>query len=226
MTVLWETESTRQLQSVPSQRTLDPSFSFPYHFVDSVTAQMRVFASVLLTVSSAFAYQVTFPGNAQGWNNTGPNYLSWARVDTDPLTFTAVLTNVNTNSNQVMDNNIDGTLGIVQCSAPSGGWPSGSGFRVNLVQDAQHLDTILAQSNQFNITAVSSGSTTSSASTQAATSGVTVTATATPSAASGVTSSSTSTTPTGVSAASLGADTQAGLLTAVAALTAFITTLF
>jgi hypothetical protein len=42
----------------------------------------------------------------------------------------------------------------------------------------------------------------------------------------GVSSSDTSTTPTGVSAASFGADAQAGLLTAVAALTAFIATLF
>ena len=51
------------------------------------------------------------------------------------------------------------------------------------------------------------------------------TATSTVTATGVSTSSDTSTTPTGVSAASLGADAQAGLLTAVAALTAFITTL-
>lgn len=55
---------------------------------------MRVFASVLLFLSSAFAYQVTYPGGSQGWNTTGPNYLEWVRVDTDPLNFTVVLTNV------------------------------------------------------------------------------------------------------------------------------------
>lgn len=54
---------------------------------------MRAFASVFLTVTSAFAYQVTYPGGSQGWNTTGPNYLMWDRVDTDPLNFTAVLTN-------------------------------------------------------------------------------------------------------------------------------------
>lgn len=54
---------------------------------------MRVFASVFLAVSSALAYQVTYPGGSQGWNTTGPNYLEWERVDTDPLNFTAVLVN-------------------------------------------------------------------------------------------------------------------------------------
>jgi hypothetical protein len=54
---------------------------------------MRVFASVLLTVSSAFAYQVISPGGSQGWNTTGPNSLVWDRVDTDPVDFAAVLTN-------------------------------------------------------------------------------------------------------------------------------------
>lgn len=55
---------------------------------------MRVFTSLLLAVSSAFAYQVTYPGGDQGWTTSGPNYLKWERVDTDPLNFTAVLTNV------------------------------------------------------------------------------------------------------------------------------------
>ncbi|KAH0839942.1 hypothetical protein J3R83DRAFT_896 [Lanmaoa asiatica] len=180
---------------------------------------MRVLASVLLAVPLAFAYSVTYPGGSQGWNTTGPNYLMWERVDTDPLSFTVVLTNVNAASNQVLDAVIDGTLGITMCSPPSGGWPSGSGFRVNLAQDATHLDSLLAQSSEFNITAVSSnGSTTSSVST--------LTAATTTQSTPGVSSSDTSTTPTGTSAASLGADAQASLLTAVAALTALITTLF
>lgn len=66
-----------------------------------------------------------------------------------------------------MDAVVDGTLAVIACSPPSGGWPSGSGFRVNMVQDAQHLDTIFAQSSEFNITAISSSeATTSSAPTQ------------------------------------------------------------
>lgn len=55
---------------------------------------MRFIAAVLLSVSSALAYQVISPGGSQGWTTTGPNILVWERVDTDPQNFTAVLTNV------------------------------------------------------------------------------------------------------------------------------------
>ena len=66
-----------------------------------------------------------------------------------------------------MDAVVNGTLGSVICSTPSGGWPSGSAFRVNIALDSEDLNTLLAQSSEFNITAVSSdGSTTSSVSTQ------------------------------------------------------------
>ncbi|KAF8557027.1 hypothetical protein OG21DRAFT_1407884 [Imleria badia] len=132
---------------------------------------MRVFTCLLLVVSSAFAYHVTYPNTDQGWTTSGLNYLEWERVDTDPTTFTVVLKNdvspCNTNYNEILDSNVDGTLGTQLCSTPSGGWPTGSAFRVNLAQDPEHLDTLLAQSNQFNITATSSGgSTMSSASIQ------------------------------------------------------------
>ncbi|KAF8842719.1 hypothetical protein BDN67DRAFT_898623 [Paxillus ammoniavirescens] len=125
---------------------------------------MRAFVTVLFAVSSAFAYQVTSPGNTQGWTSTGPNTLEWVRVATDPLNFTAVLTNTNRavmpQNDQVLNALVDGTLGTIVCNPPSGGWPLGSGFRVNLAQDAQHLDTLLAQSNEFSIT-LPNGSTTS-----------------------------------------------------------------
>ncbi|KAF8557912.1 hypothetical protein OG21DRAFT_140877 [Imleria badia] len=128
---------------------------------------MRVFTCLLLVASSAFAYQVTSPGGNQGWTTSGPNYLTWVRVDTDPANFTAVLENDNTGYNEILYSNVDGTLGTLLCSAPSGGWTTGFAFRVNLAQDPEHLDTLLAQSNQFNITATSSGgSTMSSASIQ------------------------------------------------------------
>ncbi|KAG6378737.1 GPI-anchored small secreted protein [Boletus reticuloceps] len=182
---------------------------------------MRVLTSVLLAVSSAFAYQVTFPGDSQGWNTTGPNFLKWQRVDTDPTSFAVVLTNQNTGYDEILDSVIDGTLGSVQCSTPAGGWPSGTDFRVNIAQDATHLGGLLAQSDGFNITQVSSnGSTTTSASAQTATSLSTST-----SSAPSTSSSQTSTSPTGTSAAFLGADAQAGLISAVAALTVLITTL-
>lgn len=69
-------------------------------------------------------------------------------------------------NDQVLDALVDGTQGTIICNPPSGGWPMGDGFRVNLAQDAQHLDSLLAQSNEFSITAPSSssGATTSTSS--------------------------------------------------------------
>lgn len=52
---------------------------------------------------------------------------------------------------QILAALVDGTTGSQQMNPPSGGWPTGSGFRVNLVQDAQDLNTILAQSGTFSI---------------------------------------------------------------------------
>jgi len=66
------------------------------------------------------------------------------------------------NGDQVLNALVDGTLGNITCNPPSGGWPTGAGFRVNLVQDATHLNSILAQSSQFNINGSSSTTTTSS----------------------------------------------------------------
>ncbi|KAL4076138.1 hypothetical protein V8B97DRAFT_2001772 [Scleroderma yunnanense] len=183
---------------------------------------MRVFGAVLLSVSSALAYQVTYPGGSQGWNITGPNYLMWNRVSTDPLNFTAVLTNQNTNvmpiNNQVLDALVDGTLGSIICSPPSAGWPTGDGFRVNLAQDAEHLDSLLAQSSEFSINASTTGTIT-----MTSTSGQSVSYVATPATMSTPSSSDTSTSPTNVGAALPGVDAKSGLLTALAALTAFIT---
>ncbi|KAH7914432.1 hypothetical protein BJ138DRAFT_1000125 [Hygrophoropsis aurantiaca] len=124
---------------------------------------MRTFATVFLaSIASALAYQVTSPGGAQGWTTSGPNVLKWQRVDTDPLNFTAVLTNVNQGvmplGDQVLNALVDGTQGQIICNPPSGGWPTGDGFRVNLAHDVQNLDTLLAQSTQFSITAPSSSS--------------------------------------------------------------------
>ncbi|KAG2077232.1 hypothetical protein BDR04DRAFT_1113301 [Suillus decipiens] len=205
---------------------------------------MRSSAAILLaSIASAFAYQVTSPGGSQGWTTSGPNYLTWERVDTDPLNFTAVLTNVACNQgampqgDQVLNALVDGTLGTIQCNPPSGGWPQGAGFRVNLAANAQNLDQLLAQSSQFNInsTTSSTSSTTDTAATSSSLVTTVVTSTTpvvsststthtTPIASS--TSSDTSTTPTASSAAILGMKVEAGFLTAVAALAAFITTRF
>ena len=60
---------------------------------------------------------------------------------------------------QVLAALVVGTLGQTTVNPPSGGWKTGQGFRVNLVQDSQHLDSILAQSEEFDITVSSSTST-------------------------------------------------------------------
>jgi len=55
---------------------------------------MRNFAALFLVFSaSALAYQITSPSGTKGWTNSGAQPLAWQRVDTDPLNFTAVLTN-------------------------------------------------------------------------------------------------------------------------------------
>lgn len=46
---------------------------------------------------------------------------------------------------------VDGTLGKASLNPPSGGWPTGASFRLNLVQDDRNLNAILAQSPEFSI---------------------------------------------------------------------------
>ena len=106
-----------------------------------------------------------------GYSFTRLDSLVWTRVDTDPLNFTALLVNqvlvvsplpcpsfsfftqqISGFSPQILAALVDGTLGKVNLNPPSGGWTVGSGFRVNLVKDANDLSTIYAQSLQFNIT--------------------------------------------------------------------------
>jgi len=57
---------------------------------------------------------------------------------------------------QVLNALVDGTLGTIVCSPPSGGWPQGSGFRVNLAANAENLNSLLAQSGEFGIVAATS----------------------------------------------------------------------
>jgi len=126
---------------------------------------MRSVAFLLAFISSAFAYSVLSPNGAQGWTNQGAQLLTWQRVDTDRLNFTAVLTNQNVTGfdPQILAALVDGTLGKANMNPPSGGWPTGSHFRVNLVQDATDLNAILAQSPEFDITPPTSSSKSTSA---------------------------------------------------------------
>ena len=61
---------------------------------------------------------------------------------------------------QVLAALVDGTLERTSLNPPSGGWPTGSHFRVNFVQDPNNLNTIYAQSGEFNISSSTSTSTT------------------------------------------------------------------
>jgi hypothetical protein len=53
---------------------------------------------------------------------------------------------------------VDGTLGTIQVNAPSTFFPVGSNFRINMVKDTENLNTILAQSPQFDIVAAPAAS--------------------------------------------------------------------
>jgi len=179
---------------------------------------MRSAAALLSLAASAFAYQVTFPTSSEGWTNSGAQTLSWTRVDTDPTNFTVVLKNSDPSvlaDEQVLAAQVDGTLGNTTLNPPSGGWPSpAGGYQVNLVQNTTELNTILAQSNDFNITeSTSSSSSTGSASsgsstgTPSATTTDSATGPDTSSSGTDSTSSPSSTTSSKNGAVSLGAQT-------------------
>jgi len=116
---------------------------------------MRVSAPILFLTfaASAFAYRVTSPGPSVGWTTSGTQTLTWERVDTDALNFTAVLVDKLNSPPQILAALVDGTLLKTAVNPPSGGWPSGDGYRVNLVKDQTSLTSILAQSGPFNINA-------------------------------------------------------------------------
>jgi hypothetical protein len=46
---------------------------------------------------------------------------------------------------------VDGTQGKFSVNPPSTDFPVGKGFRLNLVKDSENVNTILAQSDQFDI---------------------------------------------------------------------------
>jgi hypothetical protein len=120
------------------------------------TAIAGIFLSL---AASTFAYTVTVPNDSTGWTNSGSQPLAWQRVNTDPLNFTVALVNQGQNPpiNQILAALVDGTLLNTTVNPTGGGWPTGKGFQVNLLASDSN-STILAQSNQFTISA---GNTTS-----------------------------------------------------------------
>ncbi|KAG9105119.1 hypothetical protein FRC07_009602, partial [Ceratobasidium sp. 392] len=119
-------------------------------------AIMRTTLVTLLSfVAGSLAYQVTSPASSTKWySGMVTNQLTWNRVDTDAKTFTIVLTNQDRSllpTNQQLIATVDGTTGKIDVPAPSGGFPVGKGFRVNLVKSPSEMNTILAQSPEFEI---------------------------------------------------------------------------
>ncbi|KAJ7498724.1 hypothetical protein FB451DRAFT_1202836 [Mycena latifolia] len=101
--------------------------------------------TVAAFVASVSAIAVTSPGTTSNWTNDGSQSITWTSVSTDPANFTIVLTN--NRSLMPTNNQILKAL-----------------YRVNFCKDSEDLNTILAQSDEFNITAApvqSSASTTS-----------------------------------------------------------------
>ncbi|KAJ7044541.1 hypothetical protein C8F04DRAFT_1068691 [Mycena alexandri] len=131
-----------------------------------------VFALAAAFVSVS-AISVTSPTATKGWTNSGSNTATWTSVSTDALNFTLLLTKMTDSTyNQVLAALVTTKDGTVTVGAPSsaGGWPApGSGYRLNLVQDQDHLTTIYAQSEQFNITAPTTPSGSNSAASSAST---------------------------------------------------------
>ncbi|KAH9850010.1 hypothetical protein C2E23DRAFT_837018 [Lenzites betulinus] len=200
---------------------------------------MRSIAVLFALAASAFAYSVTEPTNSTGWTTSGPNEVSWTKVDTDAANFTIVLVNQASfpPTSQILDALVDASLGKITVNPPSGGWKTGTGFQVNLVKDAENTNTILAQSDQFTIsTSTSSTFSTASSGTVATGSSATLTVPATATAGAGSSSgitatdssgaadpsgSDTSTSP-GTNGAATSMGMQAGLFAGLALLGAFL----
>ncbi|KAI5896481.1 uncharacterized protein SCHCODRAFT_02614981 [Schizophyllum commune H4-8] len=126
-------------------------------------------ATILLALAAAVsAITITEPNSSQSWTNKGGQTVKWQAVDTDPTSFTILLTNtdrsVMPDNNQMLAAEVDSSLGETTVNAPSGGWPSGGSFRVNFVKNTTELNTILAQSDEFDIKEDTSSSSSSSSS--------------------------------------------------------------
>ncbi|KAI0031656.1 hypothetical protein K488DRAFT_51560 [Vararia minispora EC-137] len=121
---------------------------------------MRAVLAFLSLVSCALAISVTKPNASQGWVlNASNNTVSWTSVSTDRANFTILLVNQNTTPafQQILVALRDTSGGSTAVSLPNT-VTAGSGYRVNLVQDTQNLNSILAQSEDFTIAPASTSS--------------------------------------------------------------------
>ncbi|KIY50035.1 hypothetical protein FISHEDRAFT_57757 [Fistulina hepatica ATCC 64428] len=163
---------------------------------------MRCSLITFVLASTALAYEITSPNADEGWTNSGAQTVSWSTVSTDASNFTILLINQSNNQDysQVLDSLVEGDLDTISVNAPSGGWPTGSDYRVNFVKSSEETSTIYAQSDEFNITAVASSSAASGSSTAASSSGSSTAASSSGSSSAATTKSTSGTTATATEA--------------------------
>ncbi|KAH8830380.1 Quinolinate phosphoribosyl transferase [Flagelloscypha sp. PMI_526] len=111
-----------------------------------------LFANIFVALAAILgvvAFEVTSPTATQGWTSSGPQTLSWKRVQSDPTSFAIVLTDGNPANNVILMDTVDATSATsTTVNPPSSGWPSGK-YQVNLVKSKDDETSILAQSGQF-----------------------------------------------------------------------------
>jgi len=114
---------------------------------------MRAFAAVALFITSALSLAVIQPAPGTIWDITPTHFVSWSSVSTDRANFSIVLVNeqVNPTYSQLLEALVPTNAGNTTVNAPASGWPVGSGFQINFVQDANNLNAILAQSQNLTI---------------------------------------------------------------------------
>ncbi|RSH93230.1 hypothetical protein EHS25_007584 [Saitozyma podzolica] len=133
-------------------------------------------ATLLALVSQISAIQVTSPSSSTVWSSgTSGQTVSWQSVSTDPTSFVIQLVNqagfLSNSPVTLTANQSTGSSNVVNSATvtyPSGSWPVGTAFQINLMSSSNSNAAILAQSQQFNIT--SSGSTAASGSSSASSS--------------------------------------------------------
>jgi len=189
-----------------------------------------VFVPLSIFAAAVQAITVTSPRDGDTWSIEGPNTVSWTSVSSDPNVFQIILTNPAGSQVQTLVAQQATTSKTVQVRAPSGDFPTGSMWRVNLMSTT-NTGSILAQSGYFNITdavASVSGSVTLGAATAViptTMSGMTVKATSLisgPTATgTGATSTAVDLNPTGTSGAAGFFQLSTGLVAVVAAIHAF-----
>ncbi|KAK0231010.1 hypothetical protein IW262DRAFT_449368 [Armillaria fumosa] len=149
------------IEMAPATRSLTRNAPSVFYSYPTLILPSPFFVVFIACATSALAYTDTVANASQVWTNSGSQTLSWTKVDTDRSNFTIVLTNQDRSVlslDQTLASLVDGSLGTQQVNPPAGGWIVGGTYRVNFVQDSQSLNSILAQSSEFNITESSSSS--------------------------------------------------------------------